>query len=83
MSEDLDEIGAGRSLKNTKGRKMSRSIEHISTAGNTDSASSDIVMKSDGSDQIEESKFAPKSKARAPSPKVIKSMTLKPKKQSE
>ena len=82
ISEDLDDIQE-RSLKKTKGRKISKSIEHISTTGTSgnNSVDSDAVMKSDGSGkgQIEESKFAPASKKRAPSPKVFNTMALNPK----
>ena len=51
ISEDLDDIREERSLKKTKGRKISKSIEHISTTGTSgnNSVDSDAVMKSDGS----------------------------------
>ena len=70
-------------MKRTKQRKISKSIEHISTTGTSggaNSVDSDVIMKSDGSGkgQIEESKFVPASKKRAPSPKVFNTMTLKP-----
>ena len=65
MSVDLDDVRENRLLKNTKGRKVSKSIEHMSntsTSVGSGSMSPDVEMKSECAEPVEESKFAPAKK---------------------
>ena len=60
MSVDLDDIRENRLERNQKGRKVSKSIEHMSTTGTSaggDSLGQDAAMQSSG-EEMEESKFA-------------------------
>ena len=53
ISEELDDIIPERSrLKNTKGRKISKSIEHLPDAvkGKTTKNNSDVIMKIEEND---------------------------------
>ena len=62
MSVDHDDVRENRLLKNTKGRKVSKSIEHMSTTGTSAGSGNmnpDVEMKSDSAEPVEESKFAP------------------------
>lgn len=82
ISEDIDAMIPERNLKSIKGRKISKSIEHISTTGTSgnNTENSDVVMSNEP-EQIEESKFVPNSKApRLSSPKMqFRTVSLQPK----
>ena len=81
ISEELDDIIPERSrLKNTKGRKISKSIEHLPDAvkGKTTKNNSDVIMKIEENDPQEESKFG---KGRSSSPEedtLMRSKTFVP-----
>ena len=84
MSVDLDDIRENRLERNQKGRKVSKSIEHMSTTGTSaggDSLGQDAAMQSSG-EEIEESKFAMakkanKNKAKAKEEPLKKAHTFK------
>ena len=87
ISEELDDIIPERSrLKNMKGRKISKSIEHMPTAvaGKTSQCNSDTIMKNENAEvNAEESKFA---KGRSSSPDeepLLRSKTFVPEKDQE
>ena len=71
LSADFDDIRDNRFAQDQKGRKVSRSIDHMSTAPSgslcSTSVGSDVPMKDEAEEKVEMSKFA--KKGRAPSPK--------------
>ena len=85
ISEELDDIIPERSrLKNMKGRKISKSIEHLPDAvkGKTSQCNSDVIMKSENVNP-EESKFG---KGRSSSPEedtFMRCKTFVPEKDQE